>query len=168
MQGSQWLEQIDGALIKADTLATCDKGKGSLIDYGIVRGGLHRRLGLTVRLSAPWRTHCGLRLDLHGAGQSWYHRAAALPRPLPELKRPKKQPDPNSKRSLKRQQQQQKRLDRLDTEHQNALSEILEEDHEDTEEVPFFISLDLWQHAVKFTDAHFELTEEMKTFDDYR
>eukprot|EP00959_Pyramimonas_sp_CCMP1952_P384846 8065804-Pyramimonas_sp.AAC.1 len=66
-----------------------------------------------------------------------------------------------------RQQEKQKRLDRLDTEYQNALSEILEDDHEDTEDAPYFTPLDLWQNAVKFTDTHFELTEEMKMMDDY-
>ncbi|CAK0883645.1 unnamed protein product, partial [Prorocentrum cordatum] len=64
-------------------------------------------------------------------------------------------------------QEKQKRHDRLDTEYKNALNEMIEGDHEDTEDVPYFIPLDLWQNTVKYTHTHFELTEEIKMMDDY-
>eukprot|EP00959_Pyramimonas_sp_CCMP1952_P131872 2757150-Pyramimonas_sp.AAC.1 len=59
--------------------------------------------------------------------------------------RPKKKPDPLSKRSQKRQQEMQRRIDNVDPELKETLHEMLEGGHEEEDEVPYFIPLDLWQ-----------------------
>ncbi|CAK0848388.1 unnamed protein product, partial [Prorocentrum cordatum] len=96
---SGWIEQMRGEIVTGPEEVTCDKGKGSLYDYGVVAAGCKEGLTIAKELTVPWATHCGLRIRLAGKKQRWWHRALDIPKALPTVPRPKKQKDLDSKRS---------------------------------------------------------------------
>eukprot|EP00959_Pyramimonas_sp_CCMP1952_P403193 8447930-Pyramimonas_sp.AAC.1 len=104
MTDSGWLERLRGNIILPDCQFTCDKGKGRMYDYAIVSRQLATdRIKLRRVLAVPWKTQCAIATDVLDAKKTRRHRSVEVPDPLPRASRPKKAPNPDSKRSQKRQ-----------------------------------------------------------------
>ncbi|CAK0874887.1 unnamed protein product, partial [Prorocentrum cordatum] len=100
---SQWIGKLGGELVLPDVAATCDKGQGRLLDFGVAKEGYAHLFKLEAYLQVPWATHCGLQLTLRGARQRWWYQALGAPRSLPAAQRPKAEARPDSKRTRQRQ-----------------------------------------------------------------
>ncbi|CAK0846035.1 unnamed protein product, partial [Prorocentrum cordatum] len=110
--------QIVGSLLEPDVEATRVKGKGNLIDSGVAMSDFVDKL----------RTHCGLALCDKGATGKWWHRKLIIPKELATPPKPKKTPDPDSRRTKKRRVEHQRAKARLETHLQETHSlEMLEE-----------------------------------------
>ena len=60
-----FLDLLGGSVITADEGAsTCTAGKGSLIDFAIVRKDIFSSVSLVQDLEAPWSPHVGLRASI--------------------------------------------------------------------------------------------------------
>ena len=105
--------RLGGTVIRPNVEVTCDKGKGSLIDFALAREDISEGISIEAVAAVPWRTHTGLRLILPGRSQAWWHRHLQLPRPLPVVLPPRKKPDPESKRSKKKEAARLRRQEQL-------------------------------------------------------
>eukprot|EP00959_Pyramimonas_sp_CCMP1952_P430051 9006940-Pyramimonas_sp.AAC.1 len=61
---SGWIEQMQGEIVTGPEEATCDKGQGSLYDYGVASAGYKGALTITKALAVSWATHRGLRTQM--------------------------------------------------------------------------------------------------------
>eukprot|EP00959_Pyramimonas_sp_CCMP1952_P469631 9495272-Pyramimonas_sp.AAC.1 len=77
---SGWIEQMRGEIVTGPGEVTCDKGKGSLYDYGVVSAGFKDGLTISKELAVPWAAHCGLRIRMAGKKQCWWHRMMDIPK----------------------------------------------------------------------------------------
>ncbi|CAK0911795.1 unnamed protein product, partial [Prorocentrum cordatum] len=145
-----YVQQIGGALVKPDVEVTCDKGKGSLIDYGIARKDFAHKVKLEAVRTVPWRTHCGLTLTLEGSATAWWHRKMQIPKELATPPRPRKLADPNSKRTRKRQEERQRAEERLEPHLREAFQEqaMIEEAESEKKVKDFYITGGTWTAAV--------------------
>ncbi|CAK0796497.1 unnamed protein product [Prorocentrum cordatum] len=113
---SQWIGKLGGELVLPDVAATCDKGQGRLLDFGVAKEGYAHLFKLEAYLQVPWATHCGLQLTLRGARQRWWYQALDAPRSPPAAQRPKAEARPDSKRTRQRQAALAKRAAMLPSE----------------------------------------------------
>ncbi|CAK0798664.1 unnamed protein product, partial [Prorocentrum cordatum] len=162
-----FVQQIGGALIKPNVEVTCDKGKGSLIDYGITRTDFVDKVKLQAVRKVPWRTHCGLTLTLDGASRPWWHRIIVLPKELATPAKPKKKADPNSQRSRKRQEERQRAEERLEPHLREAFQSktVIEEEAERHKEKPYYITDEIWAQTMASESHEWELSDELKSWD---
>eukprot|EP00959_Pyramimonas_sp_CCMP1952_P046944 980086-Pyramimonas_sp.AAC.1 len=57
----QWRSRWNGAIVTGPACAaTCDKGKGSVCDYAIVRSDIASHITVEAVYDVPWKTHCGI------------------------------------------------------------------------------------------------------------
>eukprot|EP00959_Pyramimonas_sp_CCMP1952_P002574 52956-Pyramimonas_sp.AAC.1 len=96
-----------------------------MYDYATVSRQLATdRIKIRQVLAVPWKTHCALAIDILDAKKTWWHRSLEVPAPLPRACRPRKAPDPQSKRSQERQQVQDARRQELPDDLRAAFHDI--------------------------------------------
>ena len=100
LQKTGWPTRLGGeVIVPEDCQTTCDKGEtGSLIDFALAKLGSVSLFRFRGYPSIPWKTHTGLQLDIKGRCKAWWHHKISVPPSLPVIQKPKKRPDPNSKR----------------------------------------------------------------------
>ena len=115
LERSGWPARLGGEVVRPEDIqTTCDKGEqGSLIDFALVKMGTTSLYRLRSYPAVHWKTHTGLQLDLVGRCSSWWHRKVVTPPALPMVLKPKKPPDPHSKRSALRAAALARRRERL-------------------------------------------------------
>ena len=98
-----------------------------MLDYAVVstRGAHLLDVQVFARLEVPWATHCALEVSLTESATAWEYERLELPAKLPTPARPKRAPDPLSKRSRQR---ARKLLHDAPAELQEALADTLDVD----------------------------------------
>ncbi|CAK0907408.1 unnamed protein product [Prorocentrum cordatum] len=88
-----YLGEWGGTIVTPPITATCDKGKGSLIDYAVTKSGFEDFITVRPVHGVPWGTHCGLEIEA-GDANPWWYKSLRLPRPMPRPPRPANSPTP--------------------------------------------------------------------------
>ncbi|CAK0897887.1 unnamed protein product, partial [Prorocentrum cordatum] len=146
-----WISKLGGNIcVPINGQVTCNKGRGSLIDYAIVKEGLADSIRVHIVPEVPWRTHAGICVTLKAGKKAWWHRSLRAAQPLPALPRPVRAADPNSKRQKAIAQAKQRRRQELDDYLQEAYADLY--DHDEAPPAPaagpaFNIPLECWQAA---------------------
>eukprot|EP00959_Pyramimonas_sp_CCMP1952_P126464 2645004-Pyramimonas_sp.AAC.2 len=78
--------------------ATRNRGRGSLIDYVILKVGMADALMLRIVPEVPWRSRVGLCIHLKYGKMGWWSGTMITAKALPTVPRPTVRPDPPSKR----------------------------------------------------------------------
>ena len=72
MLATGWPERVGGCIVTPRNVsATCDQGRGRMLDYAVVYTRAAHRLQVQVNatLEVPWATHCALEITLRLCGQ---------------------------------------------------------------------------------------------------
>ena len=143
-------EFLRGVVLTPPCAVTCDKGKGSMIDFAIVSECLKERVTLSPVVDVPWKTHCGIAVSFERSEQPIWYQKLQLPRELPQVDRPRKRADPGSKSSLRREEARLARRARLAPE----LREAFDLNHPSPAEVDaqqvgpdYRVTDEVWQQA---------------------
>ncbi|CAK0907038.1 unnamed protein product, partial [Prorocentrum cordatum] len=100
LEKTTWPELVRGSVvIPQGCTITCDRGKGSMIDGGVVSLGAEHCFRLEACRQFPWKTRVGLKPGILGAARAWDYLQLVTPRPWPARRRPPIAPGPGSERS---------------------------------------------------------------------
>ncbi|CAK0825067.1 unnamed protein product, partial [Prorocentrum cordatum] len=125
LQASQFMQLVDGIIVKPDVDITCSTASGSsLIDFAVAKRGFEAFLQLRACLQVPWKTHVGLELDIASGREQWWHQVLAVPRALPPLERPRRAPLEGSKRARRMLAQRRRRRGDLDPNLRAAFDDL--------------------------------------------
>ncbi|CAK0815944.1 unnamed protein product, partial [Prorocentrum cordatum] len=100
-------------------------GQGQVYGYVLASSGYAEHVKVVAEPNVPWRTHCGLVIELTSSNRRWYHQAPALPSAPPLRCPPKVAADPSSRRRRKLAAQASKRREALPEELRDSHDTLL-------------------------------------------
>ncbi|CAK0874684.1 unnamed protein product [Prorocentrum cordatum] len=117
--------KLGGVVVEPDVEVTCDAGKGSLTGHGIAWVGFAPRLCLEAVGAVPWRTRCGLQLEIAVANGEWWRRELESPKEFPCRPRTQEAANPGSNAGREKQGSRQRSEEELMEHAQEVYEEVM-------------------------------------------